>query len=268
MSNARYIQDLIKKYDLKASKRFGQNFLIDQSIIDRIIDAAKIQDQEVIEIGPGLGSLTKALLQQAKNVCAYEIDRNMIKVLKSEIKDTRFELRDQDFLKAPLDWQGTKVLVSNIPYNITSDILFHIFKHNTKFSSATIMMQKEVGERLLAKVGSKNYGKLTLTTKLFATVAQVTLVPPNSFIPAPKVTSIVIKFNFIHKDYQSQIPLLNFIKLCFSFRRKTLVNNLKQKYKTKTINNVLQQMKLSLSIRPQELSLTNIEQLFNLLNHI
>lgn len=257
------IFNLYKKYNVSASKKFGQNFLYDKNILEKIINATDINDKHIIEIGPGLGSLTKMLLIKAKKVSSYEIDKEMIKVLKGEILNSKFDLIEGDFLKSNFNWSSKKIIIANIPYNITSDILFKLFENSDKISEAVLMMQKEVGERLLAKVKSKNYGKLTVTTQLFANPEKITLVPPNAFVPMPKVTSIVIKLNFKDSIYDKNI--LKFIKNCFAQRRKTLFNNLRNFINEDLAKDLIQKMNFKESIRPQEVSKDEFIELYEII---
>ena len=259
------VLNLYEKYDVSASKRFGQNFLVDHNILNKIISAAQVENKDIIEIGPGLGSLTIPLLEKSKSVTSYEIDEDMIKVLEGEIKSDNFNLVKGDFLKADFVWEGRRTMVANIPYNITSDILFTLFKNTHKFDSAILMMQKEVGERLLAPIGSKNYGKLTISTQLFADVSKVTLVSPQCFIPAPKVTSIVVKLNFKEIDYSSSTEFLEFVKKCFTQRRKTFFNNLKLITGPERAKEIIQNMNFKESIRPQEISPEDFRKIFDAL---
>lgn len=257
------VMALYDKYEVQASKRFGQNFLVDHNVLNKIIEGADIQGKDVIEIGPGLGSLTIPLLQNAKSVTSYEIDEDMIRVLNGEIVNPNFHLIKGDFLEADFTWEGRKDLVANIPYNITSDILFKLFANSHKFHSATLMMQKEVAERLVAPVGSSEYGKLTISTQIFADVKKVVIAKPQAFIPAPKVTSMVVKLTFNDVDFADQKKLLEFIKLCFAQRRKTLFNNLKNIFGADKARALIETMKLKDSIRPQELSKDQFVELFN-----
>ena len=259
------IKNLYDKYNVSASKRFGQNFLIDHNILNKIISSADVKNKDVVEIGPGLGSLTIPLLKEVASLISYEIDNDMIRVLKNEINDDKFTLVENDFLKEEFNWEGKKIMVANIPYNITSDILFTLFKNNNKFESATLMMQKEVAERLIAPVGSKQYGKLTITTSLFADITKVTKVPPGSFIPAPKVESMVVKLAFKETDYKNKLELMEFIKKCFAQRRKTLFNNLKEITGPEKARKIIQDFNFKDSIRPQELNPQQFIDIFNAL---
>lgn len=258
------VKDLYEKYNVQASKRFGQNFLVDQNILRNIINAANIKDKEVIEIGPGLGSLTLYLIQEAKQVTSYEIDLDMIRVLNGEIDAPNFELIEGDFLKAELNWEGKKTVVANIPYNITSDILFKLFENSQKIDKAVIMMQKEVAHRLTSPVGSKDYGKLTISAQHFANVNYEFTVPENAFIPAPKVKSAVVTFDFKDVDYDKSLSFLKFVKQSFAMRRKTLYNNLKNFLGAEKATEIIQKSELKESVRPQELSYEQFVKLFDL----
>lgn len=252
MLNSKDIINLYKKYNVQASKRFGQNFLIDNKIIEQIIDYTNCKNSYVVEIGPGLGSLTLALLQTVKKLIAFEIDTSMIKVLKAEIKDPKFILKNEDFLKANFEFSHKQKIIANIPYHITSLILFKIFKNINFFSSATLMVQKEVGERLIALPKTKDYGKLSVTTQLLAEVTKVVDVPSSAFVPQPKVDSMVVNLAFKKVDYDHQ--LANFIKICFAQQRKKLTNNLKPLISSKKLVKILEKHQFKVDVRPQELS--------------
>ena len=261
--NSTDIKNLYKKYNVNASKKFGQNFLIDQNILNNIIDVSEINGKDVIEIGPGLGSLTHYLIKDAKTVTSYEIDEDMIKVLKEEIKSENFNLIEGDFLNANFDYDGKRTIVANIPYNITSDILFKLFENSKKIDRAVIMMQKEVAERLNAPVGSKSYGKLTISAQHFSEIKYEFTVPENSFVPAPKVKSAVVTFNFKNIDFENSNDFLKFVKQCFSMRRKTLFNNLKNFLGHEIARKLVDYLNMGDAVRPQELSYTDFINLFN-----
>ena len=267
MLDIKSIKDLYKKYDVFASKSFGQNFLISQSIVNKIIQASNIENKDVIEIGPGLGSLTSELLLHVKSLTAYELDKNMIRVLSGEIKDKKFNLLEGDFTKASFNWEGRRIAIGNIPYNITTSILFHIFKNYEKFESVTLMVQDEYAKRMSAKVSSSEYGKLSLTTQLFTdSIEYITKVEPTKFIPQPKVNSAVIKLNLSTNKIDKE--LIPFIKNIFSMRRKTLSNNLKRmNYAKDDIDKALKRLNLKPTIRPQELTLLDVKNLFELLKN-
>ena len=255
------VMNLYKKYDVQASKRFGQNFLVDQEVLNKIININNIENKDIIEIGPGLGSLTNFLLKKAKTVTSYEIDKDMIKVLEGEIHNDNFNLIEGDFLKASFDWEGKRTVIANIPYNITSDILFKLYNNVDKIDYAIIMMQKEVAERLTSKVGTKHYGKLTISTHHFADVTYQFTVPAKSFVPAPKVTSAVVLFEF--KNPTNSTEFLKFIKQCFAMRRKTLFNNLKNIFTLEKSQKIINDNNLTFSTRPQEITYEKYVEIFN-----
>ena len=254
---------LYKKYNIKHSKKFGQNFLVDQNVLEKIVNLINIKNQDVVEIGAGLGFLTLKLLEKVKTLISYEIDQNMIKVLKNEINNDKFTLVEGDFLKQEFKFKNKKILFGNIPYNITSDILFKLFKNSNKFSSAIIMVQKEVAKRLTSKVGSKNYGKLAISAKHFCVIKKEFKVSSKSFFPIPKVDSTLISLKFNNNDYESSKKFLEFIKNCFAMRRKTLFNNLKKFLNKEKAEEILLKNNFKQSIRPQELSYQNYFKMFN-----
>ena len=255
------VMDLYKKYDVHASKRFSQNFLIDQNVLNKIIKIINIKNKDIVEIGPGLGSLTKMLLSESKTVTSYEIDKDMVKVLKGEIHNDNFKLIEEDFLKASFDWKGKRTIIANIPYNITSDILFKLYNNTNKIDYAIIMMQKEVAERLTCNVGTKHYGKLTISTQYFADVKYQFTVSEQCFIPSPKVKSAIVLFKF--KKVNNPDSFLKFIKQCFSMRRKTLFNNLKKIFDLEKSKNIININGLTFYTRPQEISFKKYVEIFN-----
>lgn len=263
VSNLINIQKLLTKYNLQATKKWGQNFLIDPFIVESTVAKSGAHNENVIEIGPGLGSLSCQLLAVAKTLTAYEIDPRMIKVLNSEINDAKFKLIANDFLKVDLKNYHNAVIVANIPYNITSLILFRIFEHINHFKSATLMVQKEVAERLLASVNSSNYGKLSVTTQLLAKVSKVIDVPATAFWPKPKVDSMVVKLDF--KDVSYDKELINFIKQCFLYPRKKLSNNLKVFLSQAQITKIYEKLALNLNIRPQQLKVEDFVKIYRLI---
>ena len=241
----------------RAKKHFGQNFLIDDTIIRRIIEVSNINKKDdVIEIGPGMGALTKEIVENSNSLIAYEIDNNLHDYLTNLLEGKNIEIINEDFLKADLKWKGKKVLIANIPYNLTSDILFKIFYNKHKFERAIIMVQKEVATRITAKTGESAYGKFSIVCKYFSNPEKKIDVNRVAFNPSPKVDSAVLQFNFKETKYPKEIEkiFLRFIADCFTMRRKTIVNNLKR------INIDLDEKELnSINIfkntRPQELSL-------------
>lgn len=216
----------------KTKKRFGQHFLHDQSVIDKIIAAAELAvDQDVVEIGPGLGVLTDRLLPEAAHVHVMEIDRDLIERLETR-QDPRLSVHAGDVLKT--DWtallpQPPYTLVANLPYNISSQIVFKLLDHRCLFQRMVLMFQREVGERLVAEPGGKDYGILSVLCQLWYDIQVVALVKPGAFNPPPKVDSIVLKFQPLAQPRVDPIDesfFLKVVKAAFTQRRKTLRNSL------------------------------------------
>lgn len=230
---------LMKKYGITANKKLGQNFLIDENVIDTIANASEIsQDDLVIEIGPGLGTLTDKLLQKAGKVIAIELDERMISILKDRFfMYDNFEIMNEDVLKVDLNKliQENKEqlglerakIVANLPYYITTPIIMKLLEEKLDIESITVMIQKEVADRLTAIPGGKNSGAITYTVYYYATSEEVLTVPNNSFIPEPEVESEVIKLN-LRKEPVIKVTdekkFFALIKAAFMQRRKTLLN--------------------------------------------
>lgn len=265
---------ILNKYHLRASKRLGQNFLIDLNVLHSITELADINQQDtVLEIGPGIGSLTEQLAKSAGQVIAYEIDRKLIPILAETLAPYKnVRVVNQDVLKADFsnfaDVQSLKI-VANLPYYITTPILFYLLNAGLDFKSITVMMQKEVAERLQAKIGSKAYGELSLAIQYRTHVTIPLQVPRRAFMPSPNVDSAVViltpKTGF--KPFPYEKELFSLIKAAFAHRRKSLVNNLLFRYgrtddHRARIEKSLSDCALDLSIRGERLSLENYEQLF------
>lgn len=254
-----------KKY---AMKRFGQNFLQDEIILNQIVNSINITGKNIIEIGPGKGALSKLILQKAKKLVAFEIDYNLANFLKDEIKNENFILLNEDFLKIDLSIYKNYSIVANIPYNITTPILFKIFENYLNFDDVILMVQKEVAERICAEPGTTNYGKLTVTTANFAKASKLFDISPKAFYPSPKVTSSVIHLQMKKdKTIIDNQQFLVFIKMCFAMRRKTLFNNLKKQnnYNEELVKKFFVENNLNSSVRPQMLTLDQYKKLFKYL---
>ena len=252
-----------------AMKRFGQNFLQDTNVLNKIVNSIDINNKNIIEIGPGKGALSKLMLEKVKHLVAFEIDYNLVDFLKEEIKNPKFTLINEDFLKIDLsNYQGYSIM-ANIPYNITTPILFKIFEYHKNFDDVILMVQKEVADRISAKPGTTNYGKLTVSTNHFAVATKLFDISPKAFFPSPKVTSAII-----HLKIKKNRPEINdenfllFVKLCFAMRRKTLINNLKnlKNFDEKKVTNFYSLNNLNLDIRPQNLSLEQYHNLYKTLH--
>ncbi|WP_416738026.1 16S rRNA (adenine(1518)-N(6)/adenine(1519)-N(6))-dimethyltransferase RsmA [Mycoplasmopsis meleagridis] len=254
---------MYQENNIKAKKRFGQNFLVSKEVVDKIIELVKYENKNILEIGPGTGALTKYLSKWADNFFAFEIDKDMQKyLLDNNILDEE-QLIKTDFLDVNLDEYKNYVIVGNIPYNITSNILFKLFDNRMNFKTAILMVQEEVANRLVAKVNTNEYSKLTLTANYIATITKEFKVDKKLFSPIPKVNSAVIKIVFKQEKNDNYEKMKDFFKLCFLARRKKLSFSLKQKYSIINIENAYKKNNFVESIRIQQLSLEQIINLFN-----
>lgn len=231
-----HTKDIVKKYGFKFSKRLGQNFLIDDSVLEDIINSSNItKDDLVIEIGPGVGTLTKELLKKAKKVYAIELDSDLIPILNEELKEyNNFELIHKDALKVDFNEfigeENSIKLVANLPYYVTTPIISKLINGNYKFESLTIMIQKEVGERIAAKPSTKEYGALSILVQYYCYAEIVRKVSSDSFVPKPKVDSIVVKLSKLSEPrvkVKSKELFFKIVRNSFNMRRKTLWNGLK-----------------------------------------
>lgn len=219
----------------RARKRFGQNFLVDHQVIDRIIAGINPRaDDNLVEIGPGQGALTESLLAANPRLTAIELDRNLIRLLRQKFADyPAFQLLEQDALTfdfASLADRGPLRIVGNLPYNISTPLIFHLLAHERVIRDMHFMLQREVVERLAAAPGSKTYGRLSVVVQYLCQVDFVFSVPPDAFIPAPKVESAIVRLRpHEHKKLAAADPSLFFdlVRQSFQQRRKTLRNNLK-----------------------------------------
>ena len=228
--------ELVKKYNFKFSKSLGQNFLVDDSVPRDIVSGAEVDENDlIIEIGPGVGTLTAQLLNKAKKVVAIELDNDLISILTQEIGDNpKFELIHNDALKVDFnevigDEKSVK-LVANLPYYVTTPIIVKLLKENYNFKSLTIMIQKEVAERMNAEPGNKDYGSLSLLVQYYCDTKIIRRVPPQCFIPRPKVDSIVIRLDRLSEPkvkVENEKLFFEIIRSSFNMRRKTLWNGVK-----------------------------------------
>ncbi|GAA0109452.1 16S rRNA (adenine(1518)-N(6)/adenine(1519)-N(6))-dimethyltransferase RsmA [Clostridium tertium] len=228
--------ELVKKYNFKFSKSLGQNFLIDDSVPRDIVAGAEVDENDlVIEIGPGVGTLTAQLLNKAKKVVAIELDNDLIPILNQEIGDNpKFTLIHKDALKVNFNEiigeEKSVKLVANLPYYVTTPIIVKLLKEGYNFKSLTIMIQKEVAERMNADPGNKDYGSLSLLVQYYCNTKIVRRVPPQCFIPRPKVDSIVIRLDKLNEPkvkVENEKLFFDIIRNSFNMRRKTLWNGVK-----------------------------------------
>lgn len=226
-------QELVSKYNFKFSKSLGQNFLIDDSVLNDIVNGAEVDENDlVIEIGPGVGSLTAQLLKKAKKVVSVEIDNDLIPILEAELGQyENFSLIHKDALKVDFnevigDEKSVK-LVANLPYYVTTPIIVDLLKKNYNFKSLTIMIQKEVAERINAEPNCKEYGSISLLVQYYCDTKIIRKVPPSCFIPRPKVDSIVIRLDRLEEKrvkVKDENLMFEIIRHSFNMRRKTLWN--------------------------------------------
>lgn len=226
-------KELVQKYNFRFSKSLGQNFLIDDSVPRDIVNGADVcEDDLVIEIGPGVGTLTVQLLKRAKRVVAIELDSSLIPILTAELGDnTKFQLIHNDALKVDFneiigDEKSVK-LVANLPYYVTTPIIVNLLKGGYNFKSLTIMIQKEVAERMNAEPNCKDYGALSILVQYYCNTKIVRKVPPSCFIPRPKVDSIVIRLERLEEPsvkVKNEKLFFEIVRHAFNMRRKTLWN--------------------------------------------
>lgn len=272
---------ILKKYNIKANKRLGQNFLVDDNIINNIVESANLNKNSlVIEIGPGLGTLTAKLLEKAGKVIAVELDERMIKILNDRFNlYDNFTLINDDILKVDLkciidnnlkEYSEVKI-VANLPYYITTPIIMKLLEERLNINSIIVMIQKEVADRITAVPGDKLSGAITYSVNYYAEAEQVEFVSKNSFIPAPEVDSEVIKLK-IRKEPEVLVEderlFFKLIKASFMQRRKTLKNGLINSgliQDKNSIDKILIELNIDPEIRGEKL---NIEQFAKLSNFI
>lgn len=273
---------IMKKYNVVANKSFGQNFLIDENIVESIVEKANIgKDDFVIEIGPGLGTLTEYLLKNAGKVLAVELDKKMVNIItdrfSEEINSKNLEVLCDDILKVNLreiikkeveaGYKRVKV-VANLPYYITTPIIMKLLEEKLEIESITVMIQKEVANRIAEIPGGKETGAITYTVYYYADTKILLEVPRDSFIPEPEVTSAVIQFNILKSprvNVDNEEEFFKLIKQSFLMKRKTLVNALvgyKNKEKQDIIN-VLQDLGINEKVRAEQLTLEQFVKIYN-----
>lgn len=277
ISNKNTTIEILNRYGLFAKKKFGQNFLIDSNIVKKIVSTANIDKETgVIEIGPGIGGMTEILAMNAGKVLCYEIDEDMVKILSEVITNDNVKVIHNDFLKVNIledisYFEGLKriVVVSNLPYYITTPIIFKLLDHSDVISSMYFMVQKEVCTRLTACEGNKDYGSLSVLIKLNGIAKQEFVVTRNCFYPAPNVDSAIVSI-VINKDdcsLKNDPNFLKFVQNIFEQKRKTLYNNISSKYDVskEKVYEVFKEIGLEESIRAEKLSLEKIIKIYEML---
>lgn len=279
LKETRFIMD---KYHITANKNLGQNFLIDDEAVAGIVEAANVsKDDLIIEIGPGLGTLTKELLDRAGKVICIELDKRMIEILNDRFSMyDNFKVLNDDVLKVDLKTlianekiKNTKI-VANLPYYITTPIIMKLLEERLDIETITVMIQKEVADRLVTKPGTGDTGAITYTIHYYTEPKRVIEVPNTAFIPVPKVNSTVINLNILKKPrvtVKDEAKLFEVIKTAFMQKRKTLVNALANSSKfgsKEQIEKILQTLEIDNKIRPEKLTLEEFTQIAEAINKI
>ena len=273
--------EVLQKYHFNFQKKFGQNFLIDTHVLEKIIAAADVtKDDFVLEIGPGIGTMTQYLCEHARAVAAVEIDKNLIPILGDTLGAyDNVEIINQDILKVDIrklaeEKNGGRPIkvVANLPYYITTPIIMGLFESHVPIDSITVMVQKEVADRMQVGPGTKDYGALSLAVQYYAAPEIVAIVPPNCFMPRPKVGSAVIRLTR-HKEPPVQVEdeklMFRIIRASFNQRRKTLANGLKNSgeltLSKEVIEESITELGVPVTIRGEALSLAQLAELSNII---
>lgn len=284
LGNPKNTIEIIQKYEFMFQKKFGQNFLIDTHVLEKIISSAGVTKEDcVLEIGPGIGTMTQYLAENARQVVAVEIDKNLIPILGETLADyDNVTIINEDILKVDIkaiadqynDGRPIKV-VANLPYYITTPIIMGLFESGVPIENITVMVQKEVADRMQEGPGSKDYGALSLAVQYYAEPEIVAIVPPNCFIPRPNVGSAVIRLTR-HKEMPVQVKnaehMFRIIRASFNQRRKTLQNGLNNApeipYSKEQILAAIEKMGLPATVRGEALSLAQFAELSDLLDEM
>lgn len=281
LGNPKNTIEIIQKYEFMFQKKFGQNFLIDTHVLEKIISAAGItKDDCVLEIGPGIGTMTQYLAENAGHVVAVEIDRNLIPILKETLADyNNVTVINEDILRVDIkalaeEYNGGKPIkvVANLPYYITTPIIMGLFESGAPIDNITVMVQKEVADRMQVGPGSKDYGALSLAVQYYAEPYIVANVPPNCFIPRPNVGSAVIRLTRHAKppvEVKDKDLMFRLIRASFNQRRKTLQNGLSNaqdlSFSKEEIAAAIESLGLSPSVRGETLTLAQFAALSDVL---
>ncbi len=281
LGNPQNTIELIKKYDFRFQKKYGQNFLIDTHVLDKIISAAGVTKEDmVLEIGPGIGTMTQYLAEAAREVVAVEIDDKLIPILEETLSEyDNVTIINEDILKLDItkladEKNGGKPIkvVANLPYYITTPIIMGLFESKVPLDNITIMVQKEVADRMQVGPGTKDYGALSLAVQYYAKPEIVANVPPNCFIPRPTVGSAVIRLKRYAEPpvtVADEKKMFSLIRASFNQRRKTLVNGLSNApgigLNKEKVAEALEKMGLSPTIRGEALTLSQFAELSDLL---
>ena len=284
LGNPQETIQVLQKHDFHFQKKFGQNFLIDPHVLDKIIEAAEVtKDDFVLEIGPGIGTMTQYLCEAARQVLAVEIDNNLIPILQETLSPyDNVEILHGDILKQDIheiaekynDKKPIKV-VANLPYYITSPIIMGLLESHVPLANITVMVQKEVAERMQAEPGTKEYGALSLAVQYYAKPYLAANVPPNCFMPRPNVGSAVIRLDCLNRvpiEVSDEKLMFRLIRASFNQRRKTLVNGLKNSqeldFSKEEIEKAMAETGIPVNVRGEALTLAEFADLANVFNKL
>ena len=269
-------REILNTYGLRAKKNYGQNFLVDVSVVARAAEASHCKGA-VIEIGPGIGSLTEQLALRSGHVRSYEVDERLIPVLQEELKEyDNVEIILQDFLECDLEQSvkelkaqyGTVSVCANLPYYVTTPILFRLFEGPKEIEYITVMVQKEVGDRFIAKPGTSDYSALSVEAQYLCDVKKLFTLPSGAFSPAPKVDSLIVQFHR-KPDVRAEKDFFELVRASFQQRRKTLYNNLREfTGSAEKALAVLQSAGIDPGVRAQELPVSDFEILYRSLENM
>lgn len=281
LGNAARTKEVLSKYNMSAKKKFGQNFLIDSGVLDGIVEASRVTKEDcVLEIGPGIGSLTQYLAEAAKRVVSVEIDKTLIPVLNDTLSEyDNVTIINEDILKVDIESivkeynEGRAIkVVANLPYYITTPIIMKLFESGAPIDSITVMVQKEVADRMVMGPGNKDYGSLSLAVGYYAKATAVMNVPPGSFIPQPNVGSAVVHLKRYEKpavEVGNEKYMFEIIRTAFNQRRKTLSNSLSNnpslKVTRQQVQDALTEINIDEKARGEILSLTQFARLSDIL---
>ena len=281
LGNAARTKEVLSKYNMSAKKKFGQNFLIDSGVLVGIVEASGVTKEDcVLEIGPGIGSLTQYLAEAAKRVVSVEIDKTLIPVLNDTLSEyDNVTIINEDILKVDIESivkeynEGRAIkVVANLPYYITTPIIMKLFESGAPIDSITVMVQKEVADRMVMGPGNKDYGSLSLAVGYYAKATAVMNVPPGSFIPQPNVGSAVVHLKRYEKpavEVGNEKYMFEIIRTAFNQRRKTLSNSLSNnpslKVTRQQVQDALTKINIDEKARGEVLSLTQFARLSDIL---
>ena len=281
LGNPKNTIEVLQKYGFNFQKKFGQNFLIDSNILEEIIESAHVTKEDfVLEIGPGIGTMTQYLCEAAREVVAVEIDKNLIPILGDTLSAyNNVEVINEDILKVDIkslaeEKNGGKPIkvVANLPYYLTTPIIMGLFESHVPIDSITIMVQKEVADRMQEGPGSKEYGALSLAVQYYAKPEIMVNVPPSCFMPQPKVGSAVIRLTRHEQpvvDVEDERLLFQIIRASFNQRRKTLLNGLNNSPEIhlpkEMLEECIEELQVSPTIRGEALSLEQFARLSNII---